>query len=93
MAKRQLATSLKNYPNFKTFDEHFERCYEYICKRINSDGNFNLWTNNPIMIEKRNEFQKNYLNKDYAKSVYKKERDKISSDGTIDKIINYYEDY
>ena len=93
LAKRQLATSLKNYPNFKTFDEHFERCYEYICKRINSDGNFNLWTNNPIMIEKRNEFQKNYLNKDYAKSVYKKEWDKISSDGTIDKIINYYEEY
>ena len=45
------------------------------------------------MIEKRNEFQKNYLNKDYAKSVYKKEWDKISSDGTINKIINYYEDY
>ena len=93
MAKRQLATSLKNYLTLKTFDEHFERCYEYICRRINNDGNFNLWTNNPLMIEKRDKFQKDYLNKDYAKSVYKKEWDKISNDGTKEKILNYYEDY
>ena len=93
LAKRQLATSLKNYLTLKTFDEHFERCYEYICRRINNDGNFNLWTNNPLMIEKRDKFQKDYLNKDYAKSVYKKEWDKISNDGTKEKILNYYEDY
>ena len=93
LAKRQLATSLKNYSGLKTFDEHFERCYEYICRRINNNGNFNLWTNNPLMIEKRDKFQKDYLNKDYAKSVYKKEWDKISNDGTKEKILNYYEDY
>lgn len=93
LAKRQLATSLKNNPDAKTFDEHFERCYEYMCKRINNAGNFNLWTNNPIMIERRNKFQKDYLNKEYAKSVYRKEWDKISTDGTKEKIINYYEDY
>ena len=40
LAKRQLATSLKNYLTLKTFDEHFERCYEYICRRINNDGNY-----------------------------------------------------
>jgi len=93
LAKRQLATSLKHYPEFKTFEEHFENCYEYICRRINNNGNFNLWTNNPIMIERRNKFQEDYLNKNYAKSIYKKEWDKISKDGTKEKIIEYYEDY
>ena len=93
LAKRQLATSLKNYPELMTFDEHFERCYKYICRRINNNGNFNVWTNNPLLIEKRNKFQKDYLNKNYAKSVYKKKWDKISNDGTKDKIFNYYEDH
>lgn len=93
LAKRQLATSLKNYLELKTFEEHFERCYQYMCNRINKEGNFNLWTNNPILIEKRNQFQKEYLNKDYAKAIYEKEWNKISSDGTKEKIMNYYEDY
>ena len=93
LAKRQLATSLKNYPELDTFDEHFERCYEYICKRINSKGMFNLWTDNPILIKQRDSFQKDYLNKEYAKSIYKKEWNRISRDGTNEKIINYYEDY
>lgn len=93
LAKRQLATSLKNYPDLDTFDEHFERCYEYICKRINGEGVFNLWTNCPEFIRKRDDFQKNYLNKSYTKNIYKKEWDRISSDGIKEKIINYYEDY
>lgn len=93
LAKRQLSTSLKNYSELKNFDEHFERCYEYICRRINSSGNFNLWTNNPILVERRENFQNIYLNKDHAKLVYKKEWNKIVSDGTLEKIINYYEDY
>lgn len=93
LAKRQLATSLKNYSLCKEFDDHFKICYEYMCKRINSSGNFNLWTNNPLFVEKRDKFQKDYLNKEYAKSIYKKEWDRISSDGTKEKIINYYEDY
>lgn len=93
LAKRQLATSIKNYPELQTFDEQFERCYNYILKRINSSGHFNLWTNNPILIERRNKFEEEYLNKAYAKLVYKKEFERISNDGTIEKIINYYEDY
>ena len=93
LAKRQLATSLKNYPNITTFDEHFERCYEYLCRRLNDSGKFNLWTNNPILVERRDKFQKDYLNKELAKSIYKMEWDRISSDGTKEKIINYYEDY
>ncbi|MBQ8892055.1 MAG: HD domain-containing protein [Bacilli bacterium] len=93
LAKRQLATSLKNYPELKKFDEHFERCYEYMCKRINTKGKFNLWTNNPTLVSERDKFQLDYLNKEYAKSVYQKEWNRISSDGTKEKIINYYEDY
>lgn len=93
LAKRQLATSLKNYPELKEFDEHFERCHNYICKRINTKGKFNLWTENPIMEKRRDKFQKDYLNKEYAKKIYKKEWDRILKDGTMDKIINYYEDY
>ncbi len=93
LAKRQLATSIKNYPELDTFDKHFERCHAYISGRINASGKFNLWTNNPIMIERRNKFQNDYLNKEYAKNIYKKEWDRITSDGTYEKIVNYYEDF
>lgn len=62
-------------------------------KRINSSGHFNLWTNNPVLIEKRQKFEKDYLNKEYARKIYKKEYDRISADGTIEKIKNYYLDY
>ena len=93
LAKRQIATSLKNYPELDTFEKHFERCYEYICKRINAGGKFNLWTNNPILVERRDKFQRDFLNKEYAKSIYEKEWNRISKDGTKEKIMNYYEDY
>ncbi|MBR3146311.1 MAG: HD domain-containing protein [Bacilli bacterium] len=93
LAKRQIATSIKNYPELHGFDAHFERCYQYICKRINDKGKFNLWTNNPILVERRDKFQDEYLNKDYAKSIYQREWNKITQDGTYEKIINYYEDY
>ena len=93
LAKRQIATSLKNYPELDPFEKHFERCYEYICKRINAGGKFNLWTNNPILVERRDKFQRDFLNKEYAKSIYEKEWNRISKDGTKEKIMNYYEDY
>lgn len=93
LAKRQLSTAIKNYPELQTFDEYFEKCYNYILKRINDEGHFNLWTNNPILIEKRQQFEKDYLNKEYAREIYKKEYDRISADGTIEKIKNYYLDY
>ena len=93
LAKRQLATSLKNYPEIQTFDGHFERCHAYICKRINDGGKFNLWTDCLELKERRDKFQKDYLDKEYARSVYKKEWDRISSDGTKERIINFYEDY
>ena len=75
------------------FDDHFKRCYDYICKRINSSGVFNLWTNNPTLTQRRDKFQKEYMNLEHTKSIYKEEWDRISKDGTMEKIINYYEDY
>jgi len=93
LAKRQLATSIKNYPNLVSFEEHFERCYSYMTKRIEGFGHFNLWTNNPILIKKRDAFEKNYLNKEFTKEIYKKQWQRISADGTIEKIKNYYLDY
>ena len=33
LAKRQLPTSIKYYPELVTFEEHFERCYQYILNR------------------------------------------------------------
>lgn len=93
LAKRQLATSIKNYPELINFSEHFERCYSYMVKRIEGFGHFNLWTDNPILVKKRDEFEKNYLNKEFTKKIYEKEWQRISADGTIEKIKNYYLDY
>ena len=92
LAKRQISTSIKYHPEY-SFDEHFESCYAYMCKRLDAGGKFNVWTNNPILVERRDKFEHDYLNKEYAKSVYKKEWDKISKDGTKEKIINFYEDF
>lgn len=93
LAKRQLSTSIKNYSDINTFDEHFERCYSYMMKRMEGFGHFNLWTNNPILLEQRDKFEKDYLNKEYTKKIYKAEWKRISENGTIDKIKNYYLDY
>lgn len=93
LAKRQLATSIKNYPELSSFEDHFEKCYNYMSKRINETGHFNLWTNNSLLIEKRSKFEKDFFNKEYAKQVYENEFKRISSDGTIEKIRNYYLDY
>ncbi len=46
-----------------------------------------------ISIERRNKFEKDFFNKEYTKKVYENEFKKISSDGTIEKIKNYYLDY
>lgn len=93
LAKRQLATSIKNYPEYHTFPQHFERYYQYIMNRLNQDGNFNLWTNHPILIKRRTEFQSHYLDKPYTESIYKQEWDHIIAANLLDKIKNYYEDY
>lgn len=93
LAKRQLPTSIKNYPEMRGFDQHFERCYRYLLQRRNSSMNFNLWTNNPVLVERRARFQKDFFNKEYAKSVYKTEWDYLQNSDLMDKILNYYEDY
>ncbi len=93
LAKRQLATSIKNFSEYTEFEQHFENCYNYLSKRITTSGHFNLWTNNKILLEKRNKFEQDFFNKEYTKSVYEQEFNRISSDGTIEKIKNYYIDY
>ena len=93
LARRQINTTLKCYPNIKTFDEHFERCYNYICGRINEKGKFNLWTNNPILVKRRDKFQNDYLDKNLTRKIYKEEWDKAKKNGIMEKILNYYEDY
>ena len=93
LAKRQLGTSIKNYPDLMTGQEHFERCYEYICRRLDGAGHFNLWTNNPVLIERRTKFEKDFLDKDYAREIYLREFERISEEGTLNKIKEFYEDY
>ncbi len=93
LVKRQLATSLKNNVSLKSFGEHFEFCYNYLLKRINDNGHFNLWTNNPLLMERRAEFETRFLDKPLTRKLYKKEYERISKDGTLEKILNYYEDY
>lgn len=93
LARRQLATSIRNYKELVTFDEHFERCYNYMCTKINKDNHFNLWTNNPLLVEKREVFEKEYMNKENARQVYKNTWDNIITTGTYDKIVNYYQDF
>ena len=34
-----------------------------------------------------------YLDKDYTRKIYKEEWEKARKDGTMEKILNYYEDY
>jgi len=93
LAKRQLGTSLKHYPELHEFEDHFERCHSYMLSRINTKGKFNLWTENPTLQEKRDAFQLAYLDKEGTRKIYKKEWERISKDGTMEKIINYYMDY
>lgn len=93
LAKRQIATSIKNSPDLNTFDEHFERCYQYLLKRINGSGHFNLWTNYPKLVIARNDFEREFLDKNFTRGIYKEEWQRISSDGTIEKIKTFYLDF
>lgn len=93
LAKRQLATSIKNYPNINTAEGHFENCYQYMSKRINEAGHFNLWTNNPLLLKERENFENMFFDKNIAHDIYCAEYSRIEKDGTLEKIVNYYEDF
>lgn len=93
LAKRQLATSWRNYPELSTFDEHFERCYEYMCRRINRGGVFNLWTNYPALVMARDRFQAEFLDKARTRAIYCQEWERMLREGVMEKLENYYEDY
>ncbi len=93
LAWRMMATSVKNYPDLTTFEEHFPRCYEYMSGRITQNGHFNLWTNNPILIDRREQFEREFLDREHCRQVCEKAYDHMSKDGTFEKILNYYEDF
>lgn len=90
---RMVATSTKNYPHLTTCEQHFGRCYEYMSGRITQNGHFNLWTNNPILIERREQFEKEFLDREYCCKVYTAAYERMSEDGTLEKVLNFYEDF
>ncbi len=93
LAPRQLATSIKNYPELNTFDDHFNRCYEYMLERTQRTGHFHLWTNNPILAQRRDQFERDYHRRDFVYQIYSRAYQKMQQEGIIDKIQDYYEDF
>jgi len=93
LAPRQLATSLKNYPELQTFDEHFECCYQYMLKRTQRTGHFHLWTNNPILAKRRDQFENDYRQRDLVYRIYRQAYQNMEQTGIIAKIYDYYEDF
>lgn len=90
LAKRQLQTSIKYYPELKTFDEHFARCYKYILER--NKKKFNLWSNNAVINKRMNEFKECFLDQECTKKVYKEAWDDIENRNLKEKFVNYYLD-
>lgn len=90
LAKRQLQTSIKYYPQLTSFDEHFERCYNYILGR--NKHKFNLWTNNKTIKTMMKDFEEKYLDKDYTRNIYKEAWNYIEKNNLKEKFLNYYED-
>lgn len=92
-AWRSLTTSVKNYPELATCDEQFELCYEYLSRRITDGKHFNLWTNNPTLIKRRDKFERGFLDRDYCHTIYTETYNRMKEDGTLKKILTYYEDF
>ncbi len=92
LAKRQLPTSIKYYPELKTFEEHFERCYNYIKDRAKENFEFNLWTENKIMRERMNKFAEDFRDKELTRKIYYIEYEKIEKNNLFSKIQNEYLD-
>lgn len=90
LAKRQLQTSIKYYKELISFEEHFERCYQYILTR--TDKKFNLWTENKVLRSQMRKFQEMFLDKEYTRLIYQKEWDYIESNQLKEKFLHYYED-
>jgi len=93
LAPRQLATSIKNYPELSTFNDHFERCYQYMLRRTERTGHFHLWTNNPILAQRRDQFEHDYRQRDLVYQIYFQAYQKMQREGIIAKIQDYYEDF
>lgn len=85
-----MPTSIKYYPELVTFEEHFERCYQYILNR--NKYKFNLWTKNFDILKMMDRFRCDFLDKDFAREVYKDEWNYIEKEGLKEKFISFYED-
>lgn len=90
LAKRQLQTSIKYYKELISFEEHFERCYQYILTR--TDKKFNLWTENKVLRSQMRKFQEKFIDKEYTRLIYQKEWDYIERNQLKEKFLNYYAD-
>lgn len=90
LAKRQLQTSIKYYPELNTFDEHFDRCYQYILYRNKKP--FHLWTGNFKILQMMEKFKSDFLDKDFARKVYLAAWNYIEEEGLKEKFISFYED-
>lgn len=90
LAKRQLQTSIKYYPELTSFDDHFERCYQYILHRNKKP--FHLWTGNSNILKMMKKFKSDFLNKDFARKVYLAAWNYIEEEGLKEKFISFYED-
>lgn len=94
LAKRQIPTSIKNYPELKTFEQHFERCYDYYVKfRLGGQKHFNLWTNNQTLLKRREKYEKIFFNKEKTKKIYRRQYNKIIKNGIMEKLKTFYIDY
>ena len=87
LAIRQLPTSIKQCPEFHTFEEHFENCYEYM-KARSENFKFNLRCEHPTMRERLDSFAQQFFDKEYTKTVYLTARTYYEKNGLLDKIRN-----
>ena len=93
LARRNLATSIRNYLDVTTFEGHFERCYEYLMQRVKGE-HFNLWTEHPELVRQREEYEKTFFDKERTREIYRQAWEMMESKGIIEKILNgYYEDF
>ena len=51
-----------------------------------------MWTNNPDILKMMDRFRGDFLDKDFARQVYKEEWDYIEKEGLKEKFISFYQD-
>jgi hypothetical protein len=59
-------------------------------ERTQRTGHFHLWTNNPILAQRRDQFERDYHRRDFVYQIYSRAYQKMQQEGIIDKIQDYY---